>query len=219
MNKKKVLKIIGIIVLIAFIIFLVHTIRNYIIITNLQNKISKYSDSTNYYTKFITTENNGTIVTMQYYKKDDKQVVFLERNLNGEITKISMYDNGKRTDTFTETKDSKIANLDNGTLISVNIYNFLETDNNLQTLIGSMCAKIKTTEYDGKKCYVINDFLSPMALSGIEKNEVYIEKETGLYLKSIIDSTTTKREFEFDNVDDSIFVEPDIGQYTLEENN
>ena len=47
MNKKKVLKVIGIILLIIFIMFLVHTIRNYIIITDLQNKISKYSETEN----------------------------------------------------------------------------------------------------------------------------------------------------------------------------
>lgn len=47
MNKKKVLKAIGIILLIIFVIFLVHTIRNYIIITDLQNKNSKYSNTEN----------------------------------------------------------------------------------------------------------------------------------------------------------------------------
>ena len=70
MSKKKIFKILGIILLVVIAIFLIHTIRNYIIITDLQNKIDKYSNSTNYYTKSVATESNGTVVTMEYYKKD-----------------------------------------------------------------------------------------------------------------------------------------------------
>lgn len=38
-------------------------------------------------------------------------------------------------------------------------------------------------------------------------------------MKTNENGTTIEKEYEFDNVDDSIFVEPDIGQYTLKENN
>ena len=41
MRTKKILKIIGIILIILLVLTLIHTIRNYIIIRNLQNKISK----------------------------------------------------------------------------------------------------------------------------------------------------------------------------------
>ena len=50
MSKKKIFKILGIILLVVIAIFLIHTIRNYIIITDLQNKIDNYSNSINYYT-------------------------------------------------------------------------------------------------------------------------------------------------------------------------
>ena len=52
---------------------------------------------------------------------------------------------------------------------------------------------------------------------GTNNTEYYIEKETGLVIKTIIDDTTATREYEFDNVDDQIFVEPDVSQYTLRE--
>ena len=46
----------------------------------------------------------------------------------------------------------------------------------------------------------------------------YIQKKnTGLYVKSIIDESNSEREYEFDTVDDSIFSEPDISQYTLKQ--
>lgn len=218
MNKKKILKVIGIILLIIFVIFLIHTIRNYIIITNLQNKISKYSNSTNYHIKSTSISDEGTKVTMEYYRKDDRQVVFMERNLNGEIVKLSMYDNGERTDTFTESNDSKVVQLNTGGIMSVNIYNFLETDNNWQTMLGSMVAKIKSTNYNGKDCYIVSEFLSSTSLTS-EGQKNYIEKDTGLFVKTEGTGMNMEREYEFDNVDDSIFAEPDISQYTLKENN
>lgn len=214
MEVKKVLKIIGIIIVILIILVLVHTIRNYIIITNLQNKIADYSNSTNYYTKSIATEGNGTVVTMEYYKKDKKEAVFLERNLNGEISKISMYNNGERTDTFWDNKENKIAQLNSGSIMAVNIYNHLETDNNWQTFLGSVSAKVKSANYNGKECYIIKGFLSSSSLT-FEGAETYIEKDTGLFLKTTEGSRTTEREYKFDSVEDTIFSEPDISQYTL----
>lgn len=213
MNMKKILMVLGIIIAILVVIVLVHTIRNYMIITDLQNKISQYADSVNYYTKSIATVKDGTI-TMEYYRKDNNQVVFLERNLNGTINKVAMYNNGEKTDTFTQTPDTKIAQLNSGTIMSIGIYNHLETENNWQTFLGSMFASVKATNYNGKDCYIIKGFMSSTSLT-FEGAETYIEKDTGLFIKDIEGETITEKEYEFDNVDDSIFVEPDISQYTL----
>ena len=46
---------------------------------------------------------------------------------------------------------------------------------------------------------------------------MYIEKDTGLLVKMMEGTTVSEREQEFNNVDDSIFVEPDISQYTISE--
>ncbi len=203
--KKRILKIIGIILLIVIAIFLIHTIRNYVIISDLQEKISKYVNSTNYRTKSVTTENDGSIVTMEYYKKDNKEVVFMERNLNGE-----------RKDTFYDNKEGKTVQLNTDNLVSVNIYNFMESDNKWQTLFGSIFANIKSANCDGKDCYIIKGFLSSMSLNSTS-SETYIEKDTGLYFKTVDGENISKKEYEFDKVDDSIFVEPDIGLYTIKE--
>ena len=123
MKIKKVLKIIGIIIAILIIVFLIHAIRNYVIVTGLQNKIKPYFNSSNYYMKSVTKDNDGTIVTMEYYKKDKKQVAFIERNLNGEISKISIYNNGERIDRFFNYDEDKIAELDTDMTMTVNLYN------------------------------------------------------------------------------------------------
>lgn len=214
MNKKRILKIIGIILLIIIIAFLIHTIRNYTIITNLQNKISKYSNITNYYTKSIINEDNGKTTKIEYYTKDNKQAVFLERNISGEIDKISMYNNGERKNTFIESKDDKIVQLNTPSIISVNIYNNLEADNSWQTLLGSISSKVTTKKYNGKEYYEIGGFISLNSLS-FNGAKALIEKETGLLYKTIEDGIETQKEYEFNNVEDLIFVEPDINQYIL----
>ena len=211
---KKLLKAILIVIALLVAILAIHTIRNYLIITNMQKRVSQYTNSTNYHLSINTNENNGTIMKLEYYKKDNKEVVFIERKANEETTKLSIYNNGERTDLFTETEDSKIAQLDTGSLMSINIYNLLETDNNWQTLLGSLCSKIRSKEYNGKKCYSISGFMSSTNLN--ETGEVtYIEKETGLPIRTNVSGIISERSYEFDNVNDSIFVEPDISQYTL----
>ena len=50
-----------------------------------------------------------------------------------------------------------------------------------------------------------------------EGAETYIDKETGIFVKSIEAGIVNEREYEFNTVDDSIFTEPDISQYTLKE--
>lgn len=216
MKTKKVLKIIGIIIAILIIIVLIHTIKNYVIVTTLQDKISQYSNSSKYYIKSVATENNGTIVTMECYKKDNKQVVFLERKLNEEVSKISMYNNGKRTDTFWNNTENKIVELDSDISMSINIYNGLETDNRWQTFLSCITSNIKSVNYNGKECYSIKGFTSTTSLT-FEDTETYIEKDTGLLVKYTDSQTLTEKEYKFDNVEDTIFIEPDISEYTLKE--
>lgn len=214
-SRKRILRIILYIILALIIIFLIHTLRNFFIISNLQKNISNYVNSDNYYIKINTTESNNTTVALKYYKKGDKQLVLWEKNTNGELLKMSMYNNGQRVDTFTETSNSKTVKFNSPSQISVQIYNFLETDNSWQTFLLSALAKVRSTTYNGKACYTVENFLNPNSLFGTEKNVVYIEKDTGLYLKNITDSTVTEREYEFNNVSDSMFVEPDVSQYTI----
>lgn len=211
--KKKILKIIGIIIIVFIILFLIHTLRNYTIITSLQDKISQYSNSENYYVKSVSS-NETVLAEMEYYRKAEKQVVFMKRTSDN--IKMSIYDNGERIDTFVETENSKTVTLDCSELVSVQIYNTLENDNNWQTLLSCITARISKTTYNNKECYIVKGFMSSTSLT-TEDAEVYIEKNTGLLLKTVENEIITEKEYEFNNVDDSIFTEPDIGQYTLQE--
>lgn len=54
MNKKKIFKKLGIILLAIIIIILIHTVRNMIIISNTQKKLSNYINSNNYHMKIVS---------------------------------------------------------------------------------------------------------------------------------------------------------------------
>ena len=157
---------------------------------------------------------DGSTKALKYYKKDKKQAAFITEG----TTKTSMYNNGERIDKFKEENGNKTVNLDYTKAMSVGIENnnVLETANLWQTFIYSFLAKIKNVEFNGKACYEISDFLTPY-FEYDENNTVHIiEKETGLVVKSTFDNTEVIIEYSFDNVDDSVFVEPDIGEYTLQ---
>ena len=78
-------------------------------------------------------------------------------------------------------------------------------------------AQIKSVTYNEKPCYEIHNFPSQHLLLGLGKNIVYIEKDTGLVIKNDADDSISAREYEFNNVEDSIFIEPDISQYQVYE--
>ena len=229
---KKILKIIVLILLIVIILLLIHTIRNYTIISDMQNKMANYSNSTNWYMKTISSKKDGEVYILENYKKNDNEAMFLERNVNGDIFKMAIYKNAEKQDRFMDNNGSKTAFLDEGEqypIPTTNIYNFLETKNIKQKILESMFTNIKSTNCDGKKCYTIKGLLSSTGLvyksqteSYADTNlyrdegvEIYVEKDTGLCIKRINGNETIKNEYIFDKVDDEIFVEPDISQYTL----
>ena len=216
MNKKKVLKIIGIIILVLVVIFFIYAIRNFIIIRKLQKNFSKYENNQNYHISSLTEAGDNASIKIDYYKKDSKQVMFTEREINGETLKMTMYDNGERIDMFVDDGKEKTCHLDIDTvMMPMDLVNYLETESTWQTFLGSIFARISKNEYNQKKCYVINNFKSPLFLNDENKNEVYLEKNTGLVVKATFGDEAIDRNYEFDNVDDEVFVEPNIGEYKL----
>ena len=124
-----------------------------------------------------------------------------------------MYDNGERTDTFTETKDTKVAQLNSGTIMNINIYNYLETENKWQTLLGCVASRIKQVNYNDKECYNIKGFMSSTSLTS-EDAETYIDKETGISLYIKNENEEGRNQYEANSVNDIDVQKPDISEYT-----
>lgn len=208
MKGKKVLKIIGIILLVLIALVLIHTIRNFIIIRVLQKNFEQYSSSTNYHITSHSVQEDVT-TDIDYYKKGGKEAMILNRTKDGKTIKISIYNNGKRIDTFYDADDSKIAKLNSSDEIDLPMSNGLEYESNFQTFMVSMFTLIKKEEVNQKECYLITALLS--------HEKTYYEKDTGLIIKGILNGQIVEKNYEFDNVEDSSFLEPNISEYTLKE--
>lgn len=160
---------------------------------------------------------DGTTILSNYYEKDNKKAMIMTRIKDNETITMSMYKNGDTVNTYWVTPTENKAKLNSANEIWVEIYNVLEVNDGWQKFLASLTSFIGSKKYDGKDCYVSNNFLISTTLNGSEKNEFYIEKDTGLFVFSDIDNMTSKREYEFENVSDDIFVEPDITQFTISE--
>ena len=228
-KSKKVWKIILLVVIIIIVLFLIHTIRNLIIISKLHSKTTEYTESTNFHVKMVAQDSNGS-ATINYYKKDNRVAHTFERNNNGKISKLLLYNNGNRIDIFTETEEEKIARLDsNVTVLGENgVYSILKTNNMWQAFVYSAMSRIKSVKYNDKDCYSITSKISLENTYDADRKEeiicmimndnsveIYIDKDTGLNLKRITSAETVEKKYEFNSVDDSIFIEPDISQYEL----
>lgn len=202
---KKVLKIVGIIIAVVLVLFMIHAIRNYIILSKINKNVAKYVESNNMHMKITSKQ-----MTVDYYRKDDKEVAILQKD----NVKISNYKIGEKINQFVEAGDSKIAKLDSGMLI-VQVPNTAKFDTEWQRFLMGSVAFIRSEKYKDKECYTINNLISPYFLVG-NKSQYTIEKDSGLLLKDISDGVTYEREYEFNNVEDSIFEEPDINQYIIQ---
>ncbi len=211
MSKKKIVLSIVILLLVMVMLFMAITFRKFMIVKDLQNKIAMKAQAPNFYRKAVTTGENSEVVT-EGYRKGDKKFVTIKRTMNGEEMKISLYDNGTTINVYTETADKKTVKPNGSSELVFDLSNRLETFNDCHTFICCIKAKISTTTYDGKECYIIKNFEEPNIN---EENEFYIEKETGLILKSTIMNQTSVMEYKFDNVTDEIFTEPDMSLYEL----
>lgn len=227
-QKKKIWKIILGLFLILILIFLLHTIRNLIIISNLQSKVEQYINSTNFHNTIYTYQGDTHIKTETYYL-NGKQAVKIIRILNGEKTTIQIYskDGEQKENMYIETADSKIAKINITGSIYFMVSNALETENLKELLIASITSSISSKQCNGKDCYLIKGAMLSNSLVG--ENWKYIDKQTGLQVRvnsgtsTNTNTGTTINEiqdfsFEFGTVTENDFIEPDINQYTVTNN-
>ena len=216
-NRK--LKSLKIILLIILAIFLIRTGRNMIIMAELANEANEHISSKNY-RKISTSYQGDTLSIIDYYFKDGKYVMIMNRLTKNETNKIIAYNNGKTINTYYETGDKKIAKLNAGGLIGVNIINYFESDNILSFIIRSITTNIKNVECNGKECYLVNDNLLGEVTYIDKETGLIVRNNTGVYTNQETKSTTNGLQdirYEFGTVTDEIFIEPNINEYELKQ--
>ena len=210
---KKGLKIIIIVLGIFLILLLVHSIRNYYIMANLEKNIQEYKNLNNFNMHLIGHEKNSAAkMECNYYEKGDNTALYIEKNYDGTKYKTSMYKdktNTKEAEVFVDINDEPFEHSFGGA-IDVKITSLVAAENTADRIINSIGTSIIPIKYEGKNCYKIINICSP---NYFVKNKLIIEKDTGLTLEAEDENIKSKREYKFNNVDDKVFTKPDAIMY------
>ncbi len=89
----------------------------------------------------------------------------------------------------------------------------MDPSSTLRTFIRAIPTTVRSKNINGKDCYEITNFESDISMTEVGKNVLYIEKDTGLLIEQETQTTITTKEYNFDIIDSSIFIEPDISEY------
>lgn len=231
--KNKVIKIIGIILLIVLIIFIVHTGRNMYIISKLSNNAEETIKSTNYkkivynydldnYTKEETLVMEDKIKIIRTEISGDDVITITTYGKHGE--KIDDSSNKYLVNMYYDNKEDKKAILNKEIGYTKNLENELYTENWWQLFTKSITTSIKNTIFKGKECYFITNFDGPNANP---QESIYINKETGMpsciilengkmEAEETMDSSIIEFKYEFNNLTEDNFNEPNIKDYEIE---
>lgn len=229
-NKK--MNILKMLILLIIIIFLVITARKIFIISNLSQNAKNTMNIENYH-RIIYSYDLGNYSKTEVFCLNDKKKIVMTQMKNDEITKITMFAKKSEeskdgqdeyiTNIYRESKDEKIANLNQENQIYVNPQNVVYVDNWLKLFMYSMVASVKNTTFAGKECYYISNFQNANSISS---EAMYINKETGLPISTIAyeyknpDGTrgrfpSADYVYEFNVVTEEDFIEPDIKDYKI----
>ncbi len=211
MKNKKILISLVLVIIASVFLFLGLTTRKLMIFRELKAKSSQYENISNYYERVSNTSG----INIEYFCKEDKaKLIIISEKY--EPRRITVCSNGEKTNTYIEESNgNKIATTDSNKAEKPNILGFQFEGDFWYWLKMAIMSNIKKTELNGKECYYIN--------GNYLLKETYVEKETGLILK--MQNGTMNNEpiilecyYEFGNVVDNDFIEPDISEYEIQEN-
>lgn len=215
-NKMFILKTILIVILLLVVIYVG---RNMIILCNIQNKASKYYNSNNYHIEIYSYSSTGTNV-LEVYEKDNKSMQRASTyNSEGIIIETLDYTDGRSTNVYiidTDRKEFGVKSEPADIYITPKNVNYARISNLLEFLLKSVTSQITNVKCNGKDCYKIDTLGMTM----------YVDKETGLAIRVLNMGTTSKGDgtkksestisdifFEFNEVTDEDFIEPDRSDF------
>lgn len=223
MDKKKILKICLIMIVLIIAILLFCMIRNYTIAKNIiDENVDKAINSESIYAKTTIKEEENISETFENYKKGDKELTInIMNNEDGNSTKISMYIDGDKETIYYENKAGKFVQQDEIQKIEKpteeDARASLEKESKIATFFAGAFTPFKSVNIDGKDCYLVEKSSLPifddMLRDEAKDRRIYIDKETNMIVKTVADDVITEYEYELNNVDDNIFIQPDINEY------
>lgn len=211
-KKRKTWKKILLVLLAIFIIFCIHVIRNFIIISNLEEASKEYANKTNYIVDIYSIQSNSVNI-LKAYNKGDIYLCNLETKSNDikDIRKLTVYKSNNETLALIQSGDEKIALLNKSIAGEIKVVTFESVSdmNLLQKLLFSTLAKISTEECNKKETFLV---AMPHGW------KMWLNKENGTIIREINSGFITERRYEFDIVKDEDIVKPDISDYQIQKN-
>lgn len=231
------MKILKFILLGILLMFLFSYIRKVIILVGLNNKSNEYTNSSNCYIKTINFTSAAEIMTtLENYKKDGKYIRKIKSLSESSKVTTTEYYNGENLNVYNEIefeendgehllRKTASLNSDKHVIYEPIIPNMIDISHPIGFLGIPILSTISSEKCNGKSCYRI-------VLYSFGDNDgtiYYIEKETGLLLRSIGVSSMyakvdgekydmiTDYQYEFDVVTEETFIEPDISEYDIED--
>lgn len=231
------MKILKFILLGILLMFLFSYIRKVIILVGLNNKSNKYTNSLNCYMKTINFTSAAEIMTtLENYKKDGKYIRKIKSLSERSKVTTTEYYNGENLNVYNEIefeendgehllRKTASLNSDKHVIYEPIIPNMIDISHPIGFFGIPILSTISSEKCNGKDCYRI-------VLYSFGDNDgtiYYIEKETGLLLRSIGVSSMyanvdgekydmiTDYQYEFDVVTEEAFIEPDISEYNIED--
>ena len=221
-------KIIFGVVLLILAILLTLGIKNYVIIQSLEKKFEEYANKDNYHIYNFVHQANGLKTTRDEYKKGNNSLIaYYSSDINKRLLSKVYKNDAQKVNYITIYSDSKTTNIVNEDFkdeTNVEIISYLKDLSFGDKLRLAVSNSLKTEKYNGKEVYRI----SGKSLGNEYENVIdcLVEKETGLVVYVSYESADEKDKdveftemyYEFDNVDDSIFVQPDKSNFEVENN-
>ena len=214
-RKFKILRNILLAILVIILVFVGNTFRKFSIIRDLDKKAAEIAKSTNYHIKATKTE-SGSVSTFEYYEKDGNRAYIMNIYRDGSLNKLLGYKskNNEKYHIYTETSLGKTADLQCGGIVPELKLNYKDFEIMAPTKLGKFieCSRLKV-----KKSKTMNDSYIIEEHSFYWDNSIRTvrDRETGLKIRVADGNYVVTYEYDFDNVDDSVFVEPDISEYEI----
>lgn len=201
-----VLIILGIIVNFVYLKVKISTLRD------ISQKQKEFSAKDNYNNK-ITMKTAENVTEIDYYRKGEQSIIFInikDNSTQSTAKAITLEENGK-SKTYCENGKEEIFK-EHGMVLGANPVSFDFENKSDKEIIQSLKfsnISIKPTTYNNKDCYLYESHIA----DNVEK--YYLDKGTGLVIQYEVAGTEWEYDHKFDCVEDSIFTEVDLSEYTL----
>lgn len=179
---KKALKFVIFFIIIALIIFTIITIRKFIIINKIENKLSNMGKLTNYYLKITNENSNINNSNYNIYRRfNDMKIAETGFDLQVSFSADDTYTLNKEKKVYLKSSSSILDDINDYYPLTKYFSKFTENEQNaFEQLKLAIRSNIKTTDFRGTECYAISIKWKDVDIENV--STYYVDKENLLFI-------------------------------------